>query len=84
VQVILYREGDRQPKSDTRIVPAPPASLAEHYLAGQFETANLPPGDYTMQLMAWYRLAPQKKQLAVQWTRFTLSLPNPLHPLDPQ
>ncbi len=73
VQVMLYREGDRRPNSDTSIVPAPNASLADHYLAGQLETANLPPGDYTMELLAWDRLASPKKQVAVQWTHFTVS-----------
>jgi VWFA-related protein len=73
VQVILFREDEKRPYSDTRIVPVPAASLADHYLASQLETGDLPPGDYAMQLMVWDRLAPLKKQLAVQWTHFAVS-----------
>jgi hypothetical protein len=73
VQVILFREGEQRPKSDTSIVPVPAASLADHYLAGQLDTASLAPGGYTMQLIAWDRLASPRKQLAVQWTHFSVS-----------
>jgi hypothetical protein len=67
------RESDQRPNSDTRIVRAPVGSLADYYLAGQFETANLLPGDYTMQLVASDRLASSKRQIAVQRTHFTVS-----------
>jgi hypothetical protein len=73
VQVILIREDEQRPKSNSGVVPVPAASLAEHYLAGQLDTASLPPGGYTMQLIAWDRLASPKKQLAVQWTRFSVA-----------
>jgi len=73
VQVILFREGEREPAYDSHVVPVPAASLAKHYLAGQVQTANLPPGEYPMQLIAWDRLASPKQQLAVRWARFTAS-----------
>jgi len=72
VHVILYRQSDGKRFSDTGALPVPAASLAEHYLAGQLDTASLPPDDYMMQVMAWDRLAVPKKQLSAQWTRFTV------------
>jgi hypothetical protein len=71
-QVILFRETDRKPLSDTGTMPVPAATLENHYLAGQLDTTSLPPGDYRMQLIVWDRLATPKKQMSAQWTRFTI------------
>jgi len=73
VQVILVRESDRRPFSDTGAKPVPAATLGDHYLAGQLDTASMPPGDYIMQILAWDKLAATKKQISAQWARFTIA-----------
>jgi hypothetical protein len=73
MQVIVYREGEERPQSHTAVLPAAAASLADHYLAGRLETAGLPAGEYMMQLTAWDRLAPARKQPAVQSTHFRVT-----------
>jgi len=73
VQVILVRESDRRPFSDTGAKPVPAATLGDHYLAGQLDTASMPPGDYIMQILAWDKLAATKKQISAQWARFTVA-----------
>jgi hypothetical protein len=40
-QVILFRETDRRPLSDTGTMPVPAATLENHYLAGQLDIASL-------------------------------------------
>jgi hypothetical protein len=71
-QVILFRETDPQPLSDTGTMPVPAATLENHYLAGQLDTTSLPPGDYRMWLIVWDRLAAPKKQMSAQGARFTI------------
>ena len=66
VQVLLFREEERKPYSDTRTLPVPAASLEAHTLGGRLDLTGLSSGDYAMQLMAWDRVAGRQ---AVQWAR---------------
>jgi hypothetical protein len=66
VQVVLFREAERKPYSDTRTMMVPTASLAAHTLGGRLDTAGLAPGEYVIQLVAWDRVSGKS---AVQWAR---------------
>jgi hypothetical protein len=66
VQVVLFREAERKPYSDTRTVTVPAANLAAHTLGGRLDTAGLGPGEYVIQLVAWDRVSGKS---AVQWAR---------------
>jgi hypothetical protein len=72
-QVVLFRQGKREPWLDTGPAPVPEASLAENFVAGQLDLASLPAGEYTLQLMLWDRLADSKYRLAVRWARFVVA-----------
>jgi hypothetical protein len=76
MEVRLFREGKEMPALDSHVLPVPPTTLAENFLAGNLQIEpDLEPGDYAMQLMAWDRNAPVKKQIAVQWTKLTIVKP---------
>jgi hypothetical protein len=76
MEVRLFREGKEMPALDSRVLPVPSTTLAENFLAGNLQIeSDLEPGDYAMQLMAWDRNAPAKKQVAVQWTKLTIVKP---------
>jgi hypothetical protein len=50
--------------------------LSEHILTGKIKIGgDMEPGDYTMQLLAYDRLAPAKKQMASQWIDLTVLRP---------
>ena len=71
-QITLFRADTEKPLSNTAPVAAPAASLANNIIAGQLDL-RLPPGDSLLELTARDRLASPKKQVSVQWTRFTVS-----------
>jgi VWFA-related protein len=69
VQVVLFREAERKPYSDTRTVTVPAASLVAHTVGGRLDTAGLAPGEYVIQLVAWDRISGKS---AVQWARLVM------------
>jgi VWFA-related protein len=73
MQAIAFREGDEKPAANSGVQPVPAATVAEHVITGQFDTAGLAPGEYTLQITAWDRLASARQQPAVQWTRFVVA-----------
>jgi VWFA-related protein len=73
VRMALFRAEDGRPQRETSTIEASPASLAEHIIAGRLDLADLEPGEYTMQLLAWDRLARTKSGVAAQWTRFRIA-----------
>jgi VWFA-related protein len=76
MDVDLARVGQYQVRAAVRDCPilrVPISTLAEHYLAGVLRLgSNTEPGDYTLQLLAYDRLAVPKKRIAVQWTHLTV------------
>jgi VWFA-related protein len=74
VRMAVFRAEDGRPQRETRTIEAPPESLAEHVIAGRLDLAGLEPGEYTMQLLAWDRLARTKTGVAAQWTRFRIAV----------
>jgi VWFA-related protein len=76
MEIRLFREGKEMPALDSHVLSVPPTTLAENFLAGNLQIkSDLEPGDYAMQLLAWDRNAPVKKQAAVQWTKLTIVKP---------
>lgn len=76
MEVRLFRDGITEPVFDSRVLPVPAKTLAKNYLDGQMRIGkDIEPGDYMMQLTVYDRLAPQKKQAAVQWTNLTVVNP---------
>jgi hypothetical protein len=76
MEVRLFRDGATEPVFDSRILPVSGKTLAKNYLDGQMRLGKeIEPGDYMMQLTVYDRLAPQKKQAAVQWTNLTVVKP---------
>lgn len=57
VQVVLFREEERKLYSDTKTVAVPAASLTANTVGGRLDTAELPPGEYVIQLVAWDRVS---------------------------
>jgi len=81
MEVRLFREGNA-------VLETPPLAVSpgmisgEHLLAGDIQLSNgLVPGDYAMQLVAYDRLAPPKKQIASQWIDLTIVKPSPTPPI---
>jgi len=73
MQIRLFKEGAVTPVFDSRPIPVPQATLAENYLAGRMGIgSDFAPGDYTLQLVVYDRLAAAKKQIATQWTNLTV------------
>jgi hypothetical protein len=76
MEVRLFRDGASEPAYDSKAIPVSVKTLAENFLAGQIRIGqNIEPGDYTMQLTVFDRLAPEKKQAAVQWTNLRVVKP---------
>jgi hypothetical protein len=76
MEIRLFQEGGSTPVFDSQVVPVPQATLAENYLAGRMGIgSDFAPGDYTMQLVVYDRLAAAKKQIATQWTNLTVVRP---------
>jgi hypothetical protein len=76
MEIRLFRDGASEPVFDSRILPVPAKTLAENYVAGQMTIGrDIAPGDYVMQLIVYDRLAPEKKQAALQWTNLTVVKP---------
>ena len=73
MEIRLFKEGGSAPVFDSRPFPVPQATLAENYLAGRMGIgSDFAPGDYTLQLVVYDRLAAAKKQIATQWTNLTV------------
>ena len=76
MEVRLFRDGANEPVFDSKALPVSGKTLAKNYLDGQMRIGKeIQPGDYVMQLIVYDRLAPQKKQAAVQWTHLTVVKP---------
>jgi hypothetical protein len=76
MEVRLFRDGATESVFDSKILPVPAKTLAKNYLDGRMRIGKeIEPGDYMMQLTVYDRLAPQKKQAAVQWTNLTVVKP---------
>ena len=76
MEVRLFRDGAQEPVFDSKVLPVPLKTLAKNYLDGRMRIGKeIEPGDYMMQLTVYDRLAPQKKQAAVQWTNLTVVTP---------
>jgi len=73
MQAIAFREGEDRPAANSGVLPVPEATVAEHVITGQFDTTGLPPGEYTLQVTAWDRLASPRQRPVVQWTRFVVA-----------
>jgi hypothetical protein len=67
VQVLLFREEERKPYSDSRRLPVPKESLASSTVGGRLDLTGLSSGDYVIQVVAWDRVAGKQ---AAQWVRF--------------
>ncbi len=76
MEVRLFRDGAQEPVFDSKVLPVSEKTIAKNYLDGQMRIGKeLQPGDYMMQLIVFDRLAPQKKQAAIQWTNLTVVTP---------
>lgn len=75
MEVRLYREGN--PVFQTQPLPVPPAKAsAQHILSGEFQlSADITPGDYAIELVAYDRLASPMRQIASQWADLTVVKP---------
>jgi hypothetical protein len=76
MEVRLFRGGATEPVFDSTVLPVSVKTLAKNYLDGRMRLGKeIEPGDYMMQLTVYDRLAPQKKQAAIQWTNLTVVKP---------
>ncbi len=76
MEIRLFREGADSPVFESQPVPVPKATLAENFLAGRLGIgSDFVPGDYTLQLVVYDRLAGAKKRVATQWTSLTVVKP---------
>jgi hypothetical protein len=76
MEVRLFRDGVTEPVFDSSISPVSVKTLAKNYLDGQMRLGKeIEPGNYTIQLTVYDRLAPQKKQAATQWANLTIVAP---------
>jgi len=74
MEIRLFHNGE--PVFDSQPLAVTEARLAEHILTGNMKIGgNMEPGDYTMQLVAFDRLASPKKQVAQQWVDLTVVKP---------
>lgn len=77
MEIRLFRDEASEPVFDSGILPVSAKTLADNYVAGQMTIGrDIAPGDYMMQLIVYDRLAPEKKQAAVQWTNLTVVKPD--------
>jgi VWFA-related protein len=76
MRVLLFADATGAATFDSGPVPVPPSTLAENFLAGSIRIgADFEPGDYTVEVLAYDRLAPKKKQIAAQRTHLTVVSP---------
>ncbi|MBZ5618633.1 MAG: VWA domain-containing protein [Acidobacteriia bacterium] len=73
MEIRLFPDGEDKPVVDSQVLHVPISTLAENYLGGSLRIgSDFKPGDYTLQLLAYDRLAAPKKQIDVQWTHLTV------------
>jgi hypothetical protein len=75
MEIRLFRGAG--PLFDSKPLAVTTASLSEHLLTGNMKIGgDIQPGDYTMQLVAYDRLASPKRQVATQWIDLTVVNPS--------
>ncbi len=76
MEVRLFSEDGNAPVFDSKLMPVPQATLTENFVAGRLGIgSDFAPGDYTLQLLVYDRLAGADRQVATQWTALTVVKP---------
>lgn len=74
MQVLLFHDGETV--YDSKPITVAPENIVHNLVAGRIRiTKDMPAGDYSMQLIAYDRLASKKKQIATQWIDLTVVKP---------